>query len=366
MENFESIRADKRKGRGAGTNRASRYDALSRVGIDDGWGFDPADGIAEATVRTEVRDEVARKIVTRNTSPDISFDRSINPYRGCEHGCIYCFARPTHAYLGLSPGLDFETRLVARPNAAERLEAELSAKSYQPRAIAIGTNTDPYQPIERDREIMRDILKVLLRFKHPVTIVTKGTLIERDIDLLSELTQLELVRVGISVTTLDPDLSRKMEPRVPLPARRLAAIARLAAANVPVHVMASPMIPGLTDHELERILEAAAKAGAWAASTIGLRLPQEVAPLFQDWLQEHVPGRAAHVLNRVRELHGGKLYDAEWGKRFTGSGIWAELLQKRFNVACKRFGLVKARGVDQLSTTQFSVPEKVGDQLELF
>jgi DNA repair photolyase len=350
----------RRKGRAAASNAAGRFEPYARVGVDDGWGAEEE----LPPLRTEVAEELPRRAITRNDSPDVGFDRSVNPYRGCEHGCIYCFARPSHAFLGLSPGLDFETRLVARPTAPEVLARELSGRSYRPAVLAIGTNTDPYQPIERDRGIMRAILEVLRDFRHPVAIVTKGTLVERDIDILAEMATEGLAAVGISVTTLDAGLARAMEPRVPAPARRLAAIRRLAEAGIPVRVMASPMIPALTDHELERILEAARDAGATAAGMITLRLPREVAPLFRDWLAERVPGRAAHVMARIRELHGGKDYDSEWGTRITGRGPFAELLRRRFEIACARLGFTREGPV--LRTDLFRVPPRKGEQLSLF
>lgn len=348
-----------RKGRGAGSNAVSRFDPYTRLGVDDGWEQDED----LPPFRTEVTEEVPRRIIHRNSSPDIPFDQSINPYRGCEHGCIYCYARPTHAYLGLSPGLDFETRLIARPKAPEALARELRSKSYRPKTIALGTNTDPYQPIEREAKIMRRILEVLHEFRHPVGIVTKGTLIERDIDILSDMAGDRLAAVGVSVTTLNADLARKLEPRVPAPKRRLAMIERLAKAGVPVRVMASPMIPALTDHELETILQAGRDAGAVAASIITIRLPREVSPLFRDWLDEHVPLRAAHVMARIRELHGGKDYDANWGTRMTGKGPFAALLKKRFDLACKRLGFGQT---PCLRTDLFRPPPQTGDQLSLF
>jgi DNA repair photolyase len=308
--------------------------------------------------------ERPRSVITRNTSPDVPFDRSINPYRGCEHGCIYCFARPSHAWLGWSPGLDFETKLVARPEAPEVLARELVRKGYAPAPIAIGTNTDPYQPIEKDYRIMRRLLEVLRDHRHPVTVVTKGTLIERDADILGEMGRMGLARVGISVTTLDPALSRRMEPRVPLPARRLATIRRLTEAGCPVRVMASPMIPALTDHELEAILAAGREAGAVGASWIMLRLPREVSDLFREWLATHYPDRAAHVMGRVRELHGGRDYDPHWGKRMTGEGAFAELMRHRFAIAVRRLGL--ATELPPLRTDLFRLPPRAGDQLELF
>jgi DNA repair photolyase len=315
-------------------------------------------------LRTEVREERPRKVITRNTSPDISFDRSINPYRGCEHGCIYCFARPSHAYLGLSPGLDFETRLVARPAAPEVLRAELLARGYAPAPIAIGTNTDPYQPIEKERRIMRGILEVLAAFNHPVAIVTKGALIERDIDLLAPMAEKGLVRVGISVTTLDPTLCRLLEPRAPAPARRLATVRRLSEAGIAMRLMVSPVLPALTDHQIEAIVAAGAEAGARAASSIVLRMPREVAPLFRDWLETHVPDRAERVMGRVRELHGGRDYDPEWGRRMRGQGPWAELIRARFDLALRRHGL--DRTLPALRTDLFHPPSRSGDQLALF
>ena len=350
----------RRKGRAAVSNRTNRFERFVAEPVADGW--DSPEDLPP--VRTEVSEERPRKVITRNASPDLSFDRSINPYRGCEHGCIYCFARPTHAYLGLSPGLDFETRLIARPDAPEILARELANPRYRPATIAIGTNTDPYQPLEGERWIMRGILEVLEAYRHPVAVVTKGALIERDADILGRMGRLGLARVGISVTTLDRRIARSMEPRVPAPARRLEAIRRLTEAGCPVRVMASPLIPALTDHELEAILEAAAKAGAIAASTILLRLPREVSPLFREWLEEAFPDRAKRIMGRVQALHGGRDYDAEWGKRLTGEGPFAELVRQRFEVALKRTGL--ARDLPPLRTDLFRVPARKGEQLSLF
>lgn len=348
------------KGRAAQSNRPGRFERFDRDRIDDGWSQEDT----QPTLRTDVSIERPRKVITRNTSPDLSFDRSINPYRGCEHGCIYCFARPTHAYLGLSPGLDFETRLIARPEASDILAKELRAKSYKPRLIAIGTNTDPYQPIEKEHQIMRRILKVLNDFNHPVGIVTKGTLIERDIDIIEEMATKGLVRVGISLTTLDASVSRKMEPRVPSPKRRLQTIQRLSDAGVQVRLMASPVVPGLTDHELEALLEAGAEAGAIAASWILLRLPREVAPLFKEWVEAEFPNHANKILGKVRESHGGKDYDAEWGKRLRGEGHYAQLISHRFKLACRRLGL--QNDLPPLRADLFQVPSQAGDQLSLF
>jgi DNA repair photolyase len=333
---------------------------LHAEAVDDGWA--PEQDLP--VLRTEITDEVARKVITRNTSPDLSFDRSINPYRGCEHGCIYCFARPSHAFLGMSPGLDFETRLVARPNAAAQLHKELSNPRYTPKTIAIGTNTDPYQPVEKSREIMRQILEVLDAFNHPVAIVTKGTLITRDSDILARMAAKGLVRVGISITTLDPKTSRALEPRVPAPAARLRTIRQLTDAGIPVRVMVSPVIPALTDHELEAILQAAKDAGAVAASSIVLRLPREVATLFRDWVAAHYPDRAARIMGRVRELHGGKDYDPEFGKRMVGQGPWATMMQQRFKLATRKLNL--DRSLPPLRTDLFARPAQSGDQLSLF
>ncbi|MXX89178.1 MAG: PA0069 family radical SAM protein [Boseongicola sp. SB0677_bin_26] len=347
-------------GRAAGTNPGNRFESHVREPFHDGWpGEDDL-----PPLRTEVSIERPRRVITRNNSPDIGFSRSINPYRGCEHGCIYCFARPTHAFLGMSPGLDFESRLVARPEAPEILERELRARSYRPAVIAMGTNTDPYQPIEREHRIVRRILETLRECRHPVAIVTKGTLIERDADILGEMGRLGLARVGISVTTLDAKLGRKMEPRAPAPKRRLETIRRLAEAGCPVRVMVAPVVPALTDHELEDILARAAAAGATAASWIMLRLPLEVSPLFREWLAEHYPDRAKRVMGRVRELHGGRDYDPAWGRRLTGQGVFAEMVARRFSIAARRLGL--AAKLPPLRTDLFRRPVRAGDQLALF
>ena len=351
--------AERRRGRGAASNRDNRFERLVRVAQSDGWDL-PEDAPG---LRTELRHEDARSIIARNASPDVPFDRSINPYRGCEHGCIYCFARPSHAYLGLSPGLDFETRLIAKPNAAARLRAELSRPSYVPQVLAIGTNTDPYQPVERQERLMRAVLEVLSEFRHPVSIATKGTLVERDADLLGEMGQAGLARLGVSVTTLDPDLARKMEPRVPAPARRLRAIERLARAGVPVRVMVSPVVPGLTDPEIEAIVAAARDAGAASASCIPLRLPREVATLWAEWLAEHYPDRAGRVMSKVRDMHGGRDYDPDWGTRMTGQGVWARLIRDRFVRAVRAAGMEQS--LPPLRTDLFAVPPRSGEQLSL-
>ena len=347
-------------GRAARSNPANRFESQELEAFHDGWPVE--DDLPP--LRTEVTVERPRRVITRNRSPDIGFDQSINPYRGCEHGCIYCFARPTHAFLGLSPGLDFDTRLIARPDAHEILERELRAKSYRPAVIAMGTNTDPYQPIEREYRTVRRILETLHEYQHPVAIVTKGTLIERDVDILGEMGRLGLARAGISVTTLDARLARKMEPRAPSPKRRLETIRRLAEAGCPVRVMVAPVVPALTDHELEAILAEAAEAGAIAASWIMLRLPLEVSPLFQEWLAEHYPDRAQRVMGRVRELHNGRDYDPEWGRRMTGQGVFADMVAHRFSISARRLDL--ATKLPPLRTDLFTRPVRVGDQLSLF
>jgi DNA repair photolyase len=347
------------RGRGALENAVGRFEPTERVAFADGWA--PPE---EKVLRTQTREERARSAISYNRSPDLPFDRSINPYRGCEHGCVYCFARPSHAFLNLSPGLDFETKLIARPGLAAVLERELRAKSYRVDVIALGTNTDPYQPIEAKHRIMREILAVLRAFHHPVAITTKGTLIERDLDILADMAAQGLCRVGISLTTLDADLSRRMEPRAAAPKRRLQMIERLAAAGIPVRAMVAPVVPGLTDHELEALLAAAQGAGATAASYISLRLPREVSGLFQDWLAAHVPDRAAKVMARVRELHGGQDYDPAFGKRMRGEGLWADLMARRFRVAVDRLGL--AVKLPPLRRDLFAAPPRAGDQLSLF
>lgn len=360
MTNLVNENKVQARGRAALTNPAVRFDRVTTEHADDGW------DISEElpVLRTKTTLERPRRVISKNTSPDLSFDRSINPYRGCEHGCIYCFARPSHAYLGLSPGLDFETQLIARPDAPAILEQELRSAKYRPAMIAIGTNTDPYQPIEKTHEIMRGVLQVLSDFNHPVGIVTKGVMIERDIDILAPMAAKGLVRVGVSITTLDNKTSRAMEPRVPLPARRLQTIRRLTDAGIPVRVMVSPIVPALTDHELEAILTAAHAAGAVAASSIVLRLPLEVSGLFQGWLAKAYPGRAARVMGRVRELHGGKDYDPEFGTRMRGQGKWADLIHQRSRLTCRKLGL--SRDLPPLRTDLFVVPPRAGDQMSLF
>src|SRR5215469_1202784 len=351
---------NRRPGRGAQSNASGRYEAEARVAFDDGW-----QSLEELPAfETSVGVDASRKVITRNESPDISFDRSINPYRGCEHGCIYCFARPTHAYLGLSPGLDFEAKLFMKPDAPELLARELSAARYQPRTIAIGTNTDPYQPIERRYEIMRRILEVLERAGHPVGIVTKSNLVLRDLDILTRMASRKLVRVGISVTSLDAKLARTMEPRAPTPARRLEALRALSSAGIPTTVMVAPIIPAINDAEIERILEAAAACGAEAAGYVLLRLPLEVRDLFREWLQANFAARERHVFALIRQTRGGKDYDATFGKRMTGGGPYAWMIGKRFETACSRLGLNVHK--TELTIEHFKSPRPAKEQLSLF
>ncbi|WP_336740555.1 PA0069 family radical SAM protein [Aureimonas altamirensis] len=350
---------ERRRGRGAGVNPSGRFEPFSRASFDDGW-----NSLEELPpFKTEVQVEKPKTIITRNSSPDISFDRSINPYRGCEHGCIYCFARPSHAYMGLSPGLDFESRLFAKPNAAALLEAELSKPGYEVRSIAIGTNTDPYQPIEKKMGIMREILEVLEAANHPVGIVTKSALVTRDIDILSRMAAKGLAKVALSVTTLDKTLARTMEPRAATPARRLEAVRQLSEAGIPTMVMTAPIVPGLTDSEIERLLDAAHAAGAREAGYVLLRLPLEVSPLFKDWLLRHYPDRYRHVLSLMRSMRDGKDYDAEWGKRMRGTGPYAMQIRRRFELAARRLGLNESRTV--LRTDLFVPPRGNGVQLSL-
>ena len=354
------IDAKRRRGRGAVANPSGRYESESRVGFDDGWGsLDELPSFA-----TEVTIEKPKTILTRNSSPDVPFDRSINPYRGCEHGCVYCFARPTHAYMGLSPGLDFESRLFVKEGAAALLKRELSAPGYQPKTIAIGTNTDPYQPIEKTHRVMRSILEVLAQADHPVAIVTKSTLVARDIDILAPMAARGLAKVALSVTTLDPKIARAMEPRAPTPERRLETIERLAEAGVPVGVMVAPVVPGVTDHEMERILTRAHARGARSAGYIMLRLPLETRDLFAEWLVEHFPGKARRALSLVRDTREGRLYDATFGKRMTGSGPYAWMIARRFEIACQKIGFPKTRR--KLRADLFVPPEGGGRQLSLF
>ncbi|MCQ0989223.1 PA0069 family radical SAM protein [Jiella marina] len=353
------ITDDRRRGRGAGVNPSGRYEPFSRTSFDDGW--ETLETLP--AFKTEVQVEKPKSIITRNNSPDISFDRSVNPYRGCEHGCVYCFARPTHAYMGMSPGLDFESKLFAKPNAAELLERELSKPGYEPKSIAIGTNTDPYQPAEKRFQIMREILEVLEAANHPVGIVTKSALVLRDIDILQRMADKGLAKVALSVTTLDRTLARAMEPRAATPTRRLEAVKELSEAGIPTMVMTAPIIPGLNDSEIERLLEAAVTAGAREAGYVLLRLPLEVAPLFKDWLLRHYPNRYRHVLSLLRSMREGKDYDAEWGKRMRGSGPYAFQIRRRFEMTARRLGLNTERR--QLRTDLFTPPKGAGVQLAL-
>lgn len=353
-----------RKGRGAISNASGRFESEHREAFDDGWGEADAE-LEPLPLQTVLTADATKTIIARNESPDIGFDRSINPYRGCEHGCIYCFARPSHAYLGLSPGLDFESRIFWKPNAAALLAAELRKKGYRCRPIALGSNTDPYQPAERRLGITRAILEVLRDFRHPVTIVTKSALIQRDLDILAEMAKENLACATVSVTTLDRALARRMEPRAATPARRLETIAALATAGVPAAVLAAPMIPALNDSEMEAILEGAHAAGAASAGYTLLRLPHELKQLFREWLETHMPQKAAHVLSLVAQAHGGKLYDSSWSSRMAGTGPYADMLRQRFARACARFGL-RPRGAAPLDVARFRPPPLSGDQLALF
>ena len=353
------VRPERNRGRAAGINPSGRFEPVSRDVFDDGWNsFEDL-----PPFKTEVQVEKPRTIITRNESPDISFDRSINPYRGCEHGCVYCFARPTHSYMGLSAGVDFESKLFAKPDAAKLLDNELSKQGYQPRTIAIGTNTDPYQPVEKRWRIMREILEVLEARNHPVGIVTKSALVRRDIDILARMAEKGLAKVALSVTTLDRKLARTMEPRAATPTRRLETIRELSNAGIPTSVMVAPIIPGLTDPEIERILDASRAAGARDAGYVILRLPLEVSPIFKDWLLRHYPDRYRHVMSLVRSMRDGKDYDAEWGKRMKGSGPYAWQIGRRFEIAARRLGLNAQKS--PLRTDLFVQTRKGAEQLML-
>ncbi|MEC5321932.1 PA0069 family radical SAM protein [Aurantimonas sp. A3-2-R12] len=350
---------ERRRGRGAGINPSGRYEPFARSAVDDGW-----NSLDELPAfKTDVQVEKPKTIITRNSSPDISFDRSVNPYRGCEHGCVYCFARPTHAYMGLSAGLDFESRLFAKPNAAELLERELSKPGYEVKSIAIGTNTDPYQPVEKTWRIMREILEVLEAANHPVGIVTKSALVLRDIDILQRMAAKGLAKVALSVTTLDRTLARAMEPRAATPAKRLEAVKTLSEAGIPTMVMMAPIIPGLTDSEIERVLESANTAGAREVGYVLLRLPLEVSPLFKEWLLRHYPNRYRHVLALLRSMRDGKDYDAEWNKRMRGTGPYAFQIRRRFEMTARRLGLNETR--TELRCDRFTPPKGAGVQLAL-
>jgi DNA repair photolyase len=354
------IESARRRGRGTLSNASGRYEPTARIAFDDGW-----QSLEELPPFSNTMSvDSTRKIITRNQSPDIPFDRSINPYRGCEHGCVYCFARPTHAYLGLSPGLDFESKLFVKPDAPALLEKELSARGYSPRTIAIGTNTDPYQPIERKYQVMRGILEVLERAGHPVGIVTKSALVLRDLDILTRMAERNLVKVALSITTLDPKLARIMEPRAPTPTRRLEALRQLSDAGVPTMVMVAPIIPAINDAEIERILDAAAIAGVTGAGHVILRLPLELRDLFREWLQENFPDRVNHVFKLIRDMRGGKDYDAMFGTRMTGTGPYAWMIGRRFETACAKLGLNQDK--ISLTTAHFTPPRPRAEQLNLF
>ncbi len=350
------------KGRGAISNPAGRFERLRGEAFDDGW---PGDEDAPPRLSTTVTEEACRSVISSNASPDVPFELSINPYRGCEHGCVYCYARPSHAHMGLSPGLDFETRLFAKTGAPQVLEEELRRPGYRCRTIVLGANTDPYQPIERRYRITRRLLAVLAAHRHPVAITTKSALVLRDVDIIAPMAEQGLAAVNVSVTTLDAGLARRMEPRAAAPAKRLETIARLAGAGIPCAVLAAPMIPALNDCELEAILAAAAGAGARAAGYILLRLPHELKDLFAEWLDAHAPLKARRVLRRIAECRGGRLNDPRFGARMRGSGPHADLLERRFDAACRRLGL-KATNELRLETGRFRLPPRPGDQLNLW
>ena len=349
------------RGRGARSNASGRFEAQAREAFDDGWTIEDAE---PGQLLTTITPEKAKVIISRNDSPDIGFSASINPYRGCEHGCVYCYARPAHAYMGLSPGLDFESKLFFKPDAARLLEAELSSPRYRPEVIHIGGNTDPYQPQERNLRVTRGVIEVLTRFRHPFTVITKSALILRDLDLLAPAAAAGLARVAVSITTLDRKLARSMEPRAATPEKRLDAVRRLSQAGVPVVVMFAPCIPGLNDHEMDAVLERAAAAGATGAGYVALRLPREIKDLFREWLDTDHPDRARRVMSLVRQMRGGKDYDAQWGKRMKGEGPIAELMAQRFRAAKRRYGLDAP--LPPLDLTQFRIPPKAGDQMGLF
>lgn len=353
------------RGRGARTNATGRFESQVREAFDDGW---TPDDVEPTQLTTTVTAEKAKVIITRNDSPDIGFSASINPYRGCEHGCIYCYARPTHAYLGHSPGIDFETKLIYKPDVAELLDKELKKPGYIARVLALGSNTDPYQPVDRTLKLTRSVLEVLDRYNHPVGIVTKSAGVLRDLDILTSMAKRNLVRVYLSITTLDAKLARTMEPRAASPARRLHAISELTRAGIPTGVLAAPMIPALNDAEMENILEAAARAGARHGRYILLRLPHELKQMFEDWLIAHYPDRARHVLSLIRETRAGNLNDSRFHQRFSGQGVYADLLLRRFTRAARQWGLSESR--EELDCTRFAVPEPAGvtpqAQLSLF
>ncbi len=350
----------KARGRGAGSNSSGRFEAFSRSGFDDGWHREDEDLPA---LKTHVTEEAARSIIARNSSPDISFDRSINPYRGCEHGCSYCYARPSHAYLGLSAGLDFESRLFAKTNAVELLQKELGAKGYEPATIALGANTDPYQPVERQYRLTREVLKILNECNYPVGIVTKSALVTRDIDLLKPMAEKGLVKVALSITTLDNRLSRQMEPRASAPGKRLQAMEILSASGIPTVAMTAPIIPAINDMEIEKLLGAAQSAGAREAGYVLLRLPHELKDLFREWLEREFPDRAKHVMNLVRDIRGGRDNDPEFGSRMTGRGPYAWQIGRRFELTCRKLGLNREK--QKLRSDLFVRPVQPGEQLSL-
>ncbi|WP_138379615.1 PA0069 family radical SAM protein [Luteithermobacter gelatinilyticus] len=357
------VRPEARRGRGARSADTGRFEKEQRIPLDDGW--DSLDQDPEP-VKTFLMADKSKKVIAHNTSPDIPFDQTVNPYRGCEHGCIYCYARPTHCYLGFSAGLDFETRLMVKYDAAERLEEELRHRRYHPAVIALGGNTDIYQPIERDLKITRQIIEVLKKFNHPFGVVTKSFLVTRDIDLLGEMASRNLVRVFLSITTLNHRLARRMEPRASTPERRLLAIRKLTEAGIPTGVMVAPVIPSLTDHEMENILAAAQEAGARSAGYVMLRLPHEIKQLFREWLEEEAPNRADRILHLLQSMHGGKDYKAQFGHRMKGAGPYAELIAQRFRKACRRLGLNPQKRDDRLRLDLFRVPLDDGKQMSLF
>ena len=349
------------RGRGARSNASGRFESQAREAFDDGW---TPDDVEPVQLTTTVTPEKAKTIITHNDSPDVGFSASINPYRGCEHGCIYCYARPAHAYMGLSPGLDFESKLFFKPGAGELLERELSKPRYVPEVIHIGGNTDPYQPQERRLRVTRQVIEVLARFNHPFSIITKSALILRDLDLIAPMAEKNLVRVAVSITTLDRKLARSMEPRAATPEKRIATVKALAEAGVPTSVMFAPAIPGLNDHEMEAVLERSAAAGARGAGFVTLRLPMEIAELFQEWLATDHPDRASRVMSLVRQMRGGKTYDSRWGQRMRGEGPLAALMSRRFATAKVRYGI--SEKLPPMDLTQFRIPLKTGGQMDLF
>ena len=359
MADVLHVAKGRKSGRGATVSPPPRFDREQRELVDDGW-----TAPEEVRPQTSVSEERARTIISRNSSPDIGFDRSINPYRGCEHGCVYCFARPSHAYLGLSPGLDFETKLTAKPDAAALLARELSAPGYRCRSMALGTNTDPYQPIERSRGITRAVLEVLAEFRHPVGIVTKSDLVTRDIDILAGMAAQGLAKVAMSLTTLNPELARVMEPRAPAPRNRLDAIAALTGAKVPVTVLVAPIFPTINDHEIEQILEAVAERGAGHVNFVLLRLPHELKEIVRDWLAKNFPDRARRVMSVLQAMRGGRDYDSGWGTRMRGEGPFAKLIAERFELAARRLEL--SIGSPRLRTDLFVRPAAATPQLDLF